>query len=139
VSSVARKIMLIRHAEKPAGSGGASGVAIDGTEDPESLTVRGWTRAGALVGLFAPTHGRSQSADLETPRLAYASGLGKHSMSLRPQETITPLCEKLGLTINTDYRKDEVDEVADDAMSHDGPVLGTRRGERQPAAPAPAA
>jgi hypothetical protein len=53
----------------------------------------------------------------------YASGIGKHSSSQRSQETVLPLCEKLGITATTDYLKDEFDEMADDAMAQAGPVL----------------
>ena len=35
-----KKIMIIRHAEKPAGE--VAGVSINGSEDSEDLTVRGW-------------------------------------------------------------------------------------------------
>ncbi len=55
--SAADVIMLIRHAEKPTGAGSPTGVTADGRESAGSLTVSGWTRAGALVGLFAPAHG----------------------------------------------------------------------------------
>ena len=51
-------IMLIRHAEKPRHpSGSPHGVNPDGQEDPHSLTVTGWMRAGSLVELFAPSSG----------------------------------------------------------------------------------
>ena len=123
MAHIAGKIMIIRHAEKPTDSGAPRGVASDGTEDPESLTVRGWTRAGALTCLFAPALGRLRSGALETPRVVYASGVGEHSHSRRSQETITPLCERLGLTPATGYLKDQVEEMADDAMSQRGPVL----------------
>src|SRR5580704_1713391 len=43
-------ILVVRHAEKPDGRLG-SGVAQAGTIDKESLTVRGWQRAGALTHL----------------------------------------------------------------------------------------
>ena len=49
------KIMLIRHAEKPNGDGGP-GLMPDGAQNPEALTALGWTRANALVGLFAPAN-----------------------------------------------------------------------------------
>ena len=45
-----RMIMVIRHAEKPMHpSGSPHGVNPDGREDPHSLTVTGWIRAGALI------------------------------------------------------------------------------------------
>jgi hypothetical protein len=121
--SIAGKIMLIRHAEKPGVAGGGAGIARDGTEDAESLTVRGWTRARALVSLFVPTPGHTLRSGLATPRVVYASGIGKHSNSQRPQETVLPLCEKLGLPATTDYFKDEFDYMVEDAMAQPGPVL----------------
>ena len=59
--SIAGKIMIIRHAEKPRVSGGGAGIARDGTEDPESLTVRGWTRA-RLPGWAWPAPSRYHSS-----------------------------------------------------------------------------
>jgi len=50
----AQKIMIIRHAEKPEHHG-PRGVDENGNEDKESLTVRGWQRAGALVQFFGPS------------------------------------------------------------------------------------
>ncbi len=121
--TIASKIMLIRHAEKPGIPGGGSGVAIDGTDSPDSLTVRGWTRAGALVWLFADGQGQSLRAGLAEPRLVYASGVGKRTTSLRSQQTVLPLCEKLGLAANTDFLKPEGEAMTDDALSGKGPVL----------------
>ncbi len=48
------KIMLIRHAERPNADKSLRGVGFDGRKDKESLTVRGWQRAGALARFFAP-------------------------------------------------------------------------------------
>jgi hypothetical protein len=42
------RIVFIRHVEKP-GVDAAIGLEADGTANPESLTVRGWQRAGALA------------------------------------------------------------------------------------------
>ena len=64
-----RMIMVIRHAEKPLHPAGSPyGVTPHGEEDPHSLTVTGWTRAGALAQLFAPAHGRPPLG-LRRPRL----------------------------------------------------------------------
>jgi broad specificity phosphatase PhoE len=49
-----RKIMVIRHAEKALPGGVISGVNEAGGPDPNSLSVRGWQRAGALAKLLAP-------------------------------------------------------------------------------------
>jgi hypothetical protein len=119
----APKIMVIRHGEKPAEPPPPHGVTPGGDHDPQSLTPLGWQRAGALACFFAPTGGPLQSTLLATPRFLYASGIGKGSDSMRPQETITPLAKKLGLTIDTSFLKDQETEVAADAMARDGVVL----------------
>lgn len=106
------KIMIIRHAEKPADSGKPHGVDTDGEKDDESLIVRGWQRAGALAVLFAPSHGALQNPALVTPEFLFASGVARHSESERPQETITPLADKLGLAINTQATKGQEGQVA---------------------------
>jgi hypothetical protein len=117
------KIMVIRHAEKPAASGSPHGVSPNGKEDPESLTVQGWQRAGALAVLFAPTHGALQNTGLAVPQVLFASQVTKHSSSERPQQTITPLCDKLGLKINTDYAKDDWSAMVNEALKSEGVVL----------------
>ncbi|MBL6617311.1 MAG: hypothetical protein ISP45_25085, partial [Reyranella sp.] len=58
-------ILVIRHAEKP--DGVALGVDENGVIDEQSLIVRGWQRAGALVGLFG------KGAPLPAPDRIYAS------------------------------------------------------------------
>ena len=68
-----RMIMLIRHAEKPLHpSGSPHGVDQDGQQDPHSLTVTGWIRAGALIELFAPSDGAPR-AELRRPDTLYGS------------------------------------------------------------------
>src|SRR5215831_19514794 len=93
-----RKLMLIRNAERPAGE--AQGVMPDGTPSSQALTVRGWQRAGALVGLFdADPH-------LTRPRAIYAvrdRPTGERLKSLRALQTVMPLAEKLHLPINTSF------------------------------------
>jgi len=117
------KIMVIRHAEKPADTPPPQGVDVDGNADPESLIPQGWQRAGGVASLFAPARGPLQAPELATPRLLYASGVGKHSHSLRSQETITPLAARLGLTIDTSYAKGDEAAMTADAMAQSGVVL----------------
>jgi len=96
-------IMIIRHAEKP--HKGVKGVDETGAEDEESLTPRGWARAGALACLFAP-RGLMKVAGLPTPDRIYASARQHHeknggqrmgSHSERPPQTISLLADKLKL------------------------------------------
>jgi len=115
--------MVIRHAEKPADTGAPFGVNADGNQDPESLIVQGWQRAGAVASLFAPSRGPLQSPDLSTPQFLYASGTAKHSSSERPQETITPLASKLSLSLNTNFLKGDEANMVKDAISQNGVVL----------------
>lgn len=126
----ATKIMIIRHAEKPSGKGAPYGVNSDGVGDPESLTVQGWQRAGALADLFAPSRGSLQDPHLATPQFIFASKAAPHtgSDSMRPQETVTPLIDKLqkngnGVTVNFEFLKGEEPAAADLALGCQGVVL----------------
>ncbi len=116
-------VMLLRHAEKPLGDAPPHGVTADGKQDPESLTPRGWQRAGALVGLFVPDPLGTCSARLPTPTHLFASQVGPHSSSARPGETLLPLSERLGLAVDARYRKDELAELVRAVDEIDGIVL----------------
>src|SRR5688500_19544554 len=59
----ATKIMLIRHAEKPAKDGAPFGITAKGERSKESLEVRGWQRAGALANLRSEEH----TSELQSP------------------------------------------------------------------------
>ena len=120
---MARKIMLIRHAEKHDDADGIEGVTIEGQQDPEDLTVRGWQRAGALIGLFLPPLGVFIDRNLATPDAIFASGTGPHSKSERPQNTVSPLAAKLGLQLNTNRLKGEETKLVADALAISGVVL----------------
>jgi hypothetical protein len=119
----ASKIMIIRHGEKPSDDGTVKGVSSPGEHDPEELAVRGWQRSGALVRLFAPPGGRPADQRLATPRKIFASAVGKHSKSLRPQHTVLELATVLNLTLALDHAKGDEAALATDAVAADGPVL----------------
>lgn len=117
-------ILLIRHAEKPLGEAPPHGVDIDGNPDPESLTPRGWQRAGALVAYFAPAAGASpRETSLPTPTHLFASLVAAGSSSRRPRETLQPLAEHLGLEVDTRFAKSQLPELARAAMATDGVAL----------------
>src|SRR5919206_2862910 len=131
-TTTAPQIMLIRHAEKPPDSPPPHGVSVDGQPDVESLTVRGWQRAGALACLFAPTSGARYGHRLAEPRYLYASNPRKHR-SKRSRQTLTPLARKLGLEINADFTPGEEEALADHARSRGGVVLICWRHQHLPA------
>jgi hypothetical protein len=123
----APRILLIRHAEKPPTKPPPYGVTKRGEHDTQSLTVKGWQRAGALACYLAPTAGPLQSPLLSTPAVIYASPPGgkgaDESQSERPVDTVTPLAKKLGLTVQTGFIKGKETKVAKAAMGASGVAL----------------
>jgi hypothetical protein len=121
------KIMLVRHAEKPEGN--VLGVTPDGKNDPEALIVQGWQRAGALIGVFSPAPGQVCRPGLATPQRLFASG----STSERPQETLQPLADKLGVDIDASIKKEKTDELVKRITEAGGIVLVAWQHEDIPA------
>jgi broad specificity phosphatase PhoE len=115
-------VMLIRHAEKPAGDGPPFGVTDQGAVDHESLTPRGWQRAGALVGYFGSKAAPGMSG-LPVPTHLFASQVGPQSSSRRPLETVKPLADRLGLTVDAGVLKADVARLAEAIHATDGIVL----------------
>jgi hypothetical protein len=115
--------MIIRHAEKPSDDGSIAGVLQDGSPNPEELIVRGWQRSGALVRFFAPAAGSFTHPALATPNVIFASGVAKHSTSLRPQHTVLALAEFLGQQIDVSHAKGEESGLVADAIARSGNVL----------------
>lgn len=119
----ATKIMLLRHAEKPAKDDAPYGVTQTGERSKESLEVRGWQRAGALVNLFVPANHHGQHPALATPQFLYASKPLRRKGSRRPLETITPLGEKLAIKINSEFQRSQLVNMIEDVFSRKGVVL----------------
>lgn len=116
-------VMLIRHAEKPLGDAPPHGVSEDGVVDRESLTPRGWQRAGALVGFFVGAGTGPGSSGLPVPTHLFASQVGPQSSSRRPLETLQPLAERLGLQVDTRFLKEEIGQLAQAILATDGVAL----------------
>jgi hypothetical protein len=114
-------LMIVRHAEKPPGSGSQLGVDEDGTNDKHSLITTGWARAGALVELFASAR-NAPPAGLLKPATLYAQ-LGGDGKGQRAAETLTPLAARLGQRIVTTFRKGEEAKLADELRTLSGPTL----------------
>jgi hypothetical protein len=115
-------IQIIRHAEKPTDDPQTLGVDSSGNENPECLIPLGWQRAGALATLFDPSHG-TIAPGLATPRTIFAAGVGKHSNSHRPKETVKPLADKLGLKIDESFLKGDETAMVEAALAKTGVVL----------------
>jgi hypothetical protein len=127
--SAADVIMIIRHAEKPS-KDDPTGLTADGSPSDGSLTVRGWMRAGALAGLFAPV-GQPVRAGLARPTVVY--GARPHGdASQRPTQTVTPLAAKLGLPINSRYGKGDEASLADELRTRHGAILVSWQHEQIP-------
>ena len=133
---LADQVIIIRHAEKPTAQPKRHGVREDGTDDKESLTVRGWQRAGSLAAVFAlPGAHPVEAAPLKQPGVIFAAGVGKKrvkiggktatvgSNSRRPLQTVTTMAALLGLTPVTDHLKGEEAALVEDALVRSGTVL----------------
>jgi broad specificity phosphatase PhoE len=113
-------VMIIRHGEKPDGSD--PGVDAEGSKDDSSLTATGWERATRLVGLFDPASGPPRRG-LATPTLIYAAGANDDGEGTRTRETVTPLADRLGLTVNADFGKGEEKDLIQHVIAQPGPTL----------------
>lgn len=121
----AQKIMVIRHGEKPQDVSPPPpyGVTSDGEQDADSLLIAGWTRAGALAVLFAPSRGLLQSAELAQPQTVFAAADNTGDASKRPMETVSVVARKLLLNIDSTYAVGQEAELAAAATSCEGVVL----------------
>jgi len=120
---LATKIMLLRHAEKPAKDSTPYGVTPSGERSKESLEVRGWQRAGALANLLAPANGRFENGSLAKPHFLFASKPLRRRGSRRTLETVTPLADKLAVRINSNFPRNEYQSMIDEAVMCEGVVL----------------
>ena len=125
------KIMIIRHAEKPAEGGSPFGITPEGDQDAESLIVEGWQRAGALACLFAPARGLLQDVKLATPQFLFAAESKSGGGSKRPVQTITPLASKLKLSTKT-HKKSDLEKLAAEATACGGTALDLLAARRHP-------
>ena len=135
-----QRIMFTRHAEKPYETDDATademavaaknhttdykGVTEKGNENKDSLIVRGWQRAGALVRFFSPNPENQQYPMIPPETIfacAYGSGGGG---SKRPQETVKPLSQFLtSAKFDTSIYRDDHKGLIDAVLACEGTVL----------------
>ena len=123
----ALSLFIIRHAEKPDAQQPELGPGLmeDGTQDLESLVIRGWQRAGAWDSLFGANLG---GTDYLPPAKIYAATPGAagdpdDGPSRRPAETIASLAARLGLTADESIPKGKEGHLVKKLLEHDGVVL----------------
>ncbi len=114
-------VFLIRHAEKPDPRAGIAGVSATGQRDDESLSVRGWQRAGALAVLFG--HGAALVGDPALGRPASLCAAVDAGRSARPSDTLRPLAERLALPIRPLASSGDMRGAAAQIRALPGPVL----------------
>jgi hypothetical protein len=106
-------ILIIRHAEKP--DHGHRGVDANGHSDHESLTPRGWLRAGAWTELLVPS---LSNPCMPAPQRLFAAAPRRvandpdASKSQRPLQTITQLSQKLGIPVNLEHSRGQETQLA---------------------------
>jgi len=124
--------MIVRHGEKPLAPKTAPfAVLADGTQNKHSLIVRGWNRAGALAPFFS----QPWVSAVQTPGTIYAGGftpppgddptdgIEDPAHSLRPSQTVTPLADRLQLTINEQFSVGDETALVNDIRGASGVVL----------------
>lgn len=121
--SSSQTLMFIRHAEKPGDHGGPHGVNHHGEPDPHSLSVRGWTRAGALAALFG--HAASAADGLVTPQRVVATKASEQAKSRREVDTATPTAKRLAVDLEDQYAHGDEAALAKELESsgHDALVV----------------
>jgi len=116
-------VMIIRHGEKPDPSSPLPGVDINGNPAGNgSLTEIGWSRARKLVDMFDPPGGTVRPG-LARPTLIYAAGANEGGSGERARETVTPLAQRLGVPVNTDFGKGDEAALAAAVSAQPGPTL----------------
>ena len=109
-------VMFIRHGEKPGDDGPPHGINHKGENDPHSLSVRGWTRAGALAALFAhapyPTH-----PNVVMPKRIVATKATDGYKSKREVDTATPLAHRLALTVDQSFDHEQAAELSESILA----------------------
>ncbi len=92
-----KTILILRHAEKPK------------TKSDEYLSIRGHERAAALAYYMPDAFGHIDHI--------FAAGIGKHSHSHRPVDTVTPLADILGKKVHQKYLKEDYKKMIEDIFS----------------------
>ena len=120
---MAKKIMIIRHGEKPDKADSIQGVSAAGQHDKNELSPKGWQRSGALIRFFNPVDGEFSHPGLARPTTIFAAGPSGHVKSKRSENTVKSLAKSLGLRVNLKHTKGREKQLVEDVLSTRGVVL----------------
>lgn len=107
--------MFVRHGEKPGEGGPPHGINHHGERDPHCLSVRGWTRAGALAGLFSQGPTAAQPS-IVVPDRVVATKPSEEAKSRREFDTAQPLAGRLGLDVDEGHGHGHEDRLRDSIL-----------------------
>ena len=113
--SVPEIVMFVRHGEKPGHGSPPHGVNHHGEPDEHSLSVRGWTRAGALAGLFAHAPAKSHPHIVQPGRI-FATKSTHEAKSKREKFTTTPVAERLRVDVVDSYAHGDEKDLAKEVL-----------------------
>ena len=121
---MAKKIMLIRHGEKPDKKRAVKGVSQAGAKSKQELSPRGWQRSGALVRFFNPVKGDLCShPTLARPDMIIAEDPKGHIKSQRPLHTVSALAQSLRKKVFRRYTKGQEQALVKFITAQPGVVL----------------
>lgn len=115
-------IMFVRHGEKPGEGSKPHGVNPHGEHDGHSLSVLGWTRAGALAGLFAHAPSRAHPHVVRPGRII-ATRPTEEAKSKREIHTARPTAERLKLEVEATHTHGNEAELTREVLAKPESVL----------------
>ena len=114
--------MFVRHGEKPGEGTKPHGVNHHGEHDGHSLSVLGWTRAGALAGLFA--HAPSTAhPHVVRPGRVIATRPTEEAKSKREIHTAAPTANRLKLAIEDGHTHGNEAELVQEVLGRSESTL----------------
>jgi hypothetical protein len=122
-NAMARKIMIVRHGEKPDKDDSIHGVDPKGERDKNELSPKGWQRSGALIRFFNPVNGQFSNPTLAKPNAIFAAAASGHVKSQRSRNTVQALADSLHLHVNLKHTKGEEKALVQNVLATDGIVL----------------
>ena len=121
---MAKKIMIVRHGEKPDKADSIHGVDPQGEHDKKDLAPKGWQRSGALIRFFNPVNGQFSHPALAKPNAVFAASPEGGAKSARSQYTVQSVADSVGVKINLKHDKEDEKELVKDALSHLRAITG---------------